>query len=246
MRCMVLCLLMAVATLCAADEVDYREIGRRVWVNESDRQPHALVQWDEKQNCAQMGIGACLWYGTGRAGQEGELFPLFVAFAQAQGVDVPQVLQGVSPWMEAEEFTADDTGRKTQLHKWLAAHLDVQARFLIARAHAALPAMMRTSRKGKELEKSFEELAQTQQGLFCMADYLSFMGDGSTPETQQAGLARVLEQMRPGQQGGAPAEFSRAAAAVLQQYAKLPEVRKLFPNQLPVWLKRCRSYTVTH
>ena len=240
LRCIAWMLGVLLVGLCAAQEerVDYREIGRRVWVNESAARPHALVQWDEARECIVMGIGGCSWYAAGPAGRADEDFPKFVAFATAQGAMPPKEMHGIAPWAAATDLQTDKSGRKERMHKWLAEHLDVQARFLIARAHAALPAMLRQSSMPKQLSQRFEELALTQQGLFCLVDYMSMVG----VDNPSAGLRQALEEMRPGNPAGsAHAEFAHAAAVALQKAAKAqPKEGAL----LPARLKRCRTYAL--
>lgn len=237
--------LVGVGCACAAGEVDYREIGRRIWVNESGKQLRSLVAWDKENNCALMGIGRQPWFSSRVSGAAEDIFPRLVAFAKAQGEAAPGMMQGAAPWAEAEEFASDDSGRKEQMHKWLAAHLSVQARFLVAQAYAAMPGMLRVSRKAKEVQAHFEELALTQQGLYCLADYLSFMGDGVEPGSV-SGLLQVMEEMKPTPKtGAAPTEFARAAAAVLQLRAKSPSAPKGEAAKLSAWLHRCRTYSAT-
>lgn len=235
-------LMVAIAGVCMA-EVDYREIGRRIWVNESGAQPRRLVQWDKAAHCAALGIGSNKWFPPGRSGHADEDFPKFAAFAKARGVELPTYLQGAAPWADPEDFATDSGARKEQMHKWLATHLDLQARFLIARVYAALPGMLLQSPRRDEVQKRFDELAASQQGLFCLADYYCLMGDGAKPENRSAGLLQALEEMRPQTKPGmAPAEFARASAAVLQSYAQSGRATKADAAALPAALKRCRSY----
>lgn len=252
--CSVLCLgmlrylfllfsLLAASFSAAAKEVDYREIGRCVWVNESADKLHPLVRWDARQGCVAMGIGACPWFAAGRSGHAGDLFVRFVLFAESQGVQVPEMLKGSARWEDIADFNGDHSDLKQKMHNWLAEHLDIQARFLVARVHAALPAMLRMSHRSPHVAARYEELALSQAGLLCMADYLSFMGDGVGQDPQAAGLLQVLEEMHPTPPtGSAAAEFARAAAAVLQRQAKSAPVRKDSAAQLSLRLKRCRSY----
>lgn len=239
---LVIILLLAMG-MAAGEGADYREIGRMIWVNTANPNPSELVRWDEKKGCVVMGIGGSSWYSAERSGHADEEFPKFVAFAESQGVKVPATLRGASPWTEAGELAADASGRREQLQKWLAGHLDVQARFLIAKAHAALPTMMRKSSMRAEICTRFEQLALTPQGLYCMADFLSFMGAGIVEPGQQGyGLLQALEAMRPGMQVNG-AEFAHAAATVLQHYAQNNPPRNAQEKSLlALQLKRCRSY----
>lgn len=227
----------------AGEGVDYREMGRLIWVNESDGALRALVQWDEERDCAAMGLGGSVWYPAGLAGRADEEFPKLVAFAKAQGVEAPVAMRGAAPWVSADELETDSSGSKEAMHKWLAAHLDVQARFLIARVQMALPRMLRVSKMPAEVQARFEQLSLSPQGLYAMADFLSFMGDGASPaEPAAPGLLQALETLRP----GAPvsgAEFARAAAEVLQAQARLTPPRDARAKRaLALRLKRCRTY----
>lgn len=225
---------------------DYRELARRVWVNESDRQPHALVQWDQKLGCVVMGVGGCTWFPAGRSGHADEVFPKLLAFGEAQGVQPPSWLRGAAPWSSAEDFAAADPALKQQMHRWLSGHLDLVGRFLVARVHAALPAMMRHSNDARLVSSRFEELASSRWGLFCLVDFMCCMGDGVAPGAQGAGLLQALEAMRPAPQaaGSSPAEFAHAAASVLQKYAQTHPARNAADAALHARrMKRCRSYS---
>ena len=234
-----------VAGWCLAGEVqvDYQAIGRQVWANSAVKKPHAMVRWQRGQLFAEMGLGF-VWYPAGRSGAYDESFPRFVAFAEAQGVRVPSYLHGVAPWGDFAAFQEDSSTLKASMEKWLAAHVAVQAQYLVARAHASLPAMMRGSAKPQHVQECFEALARSQQGLLCLVDYLCFMGDGSRPESPRTGLLQVLEAANVAALSGeAPArEFCRAAEWTLRRYAENAPNEKAAAVELMERLKRVRSY----
>lgn len=230
--------------MCYGMEMDYREIGRRLWMNDSDQKPRQLVQWDEKQECALMGIGSCTWRPTSRSGSFDEGFPKFVAFARERGVQAPDFMKGAAPWADPADFESDDTGMKEKMHAWLAEHLELQAQFLVARVSAALPGMMRAAKRPQAVREHFEELMRTPDGVYCLVDYLCFMGDGTQKDARGTGLLHVLQEMRTTpEKGSAAAEFAGTATALLQRRAKAPKAPKSDVAHLGAWLKRCRTYS---
>lgn len=240
-------MLCVIAGLCRAEEpgIDYRAIGRQIWINGSEKQPYMLVRWTRGRAYADMGLGF-IWYPAGKSGAADESFPKFITFAEAQGITAPDFLRGVAPWADFAAFQADKSDMKKRMMKWLADHLDVQAKYLIAQVHASLPAMLRHAHKPRHVQACYESLTMSEQGMLCLADYLSFMSDGAQPNSPRTGLLQVLEEMREPTPGTSSAEvvreFCRAAELVLRRHAETSPNEKSATVMLMAQLKRIRTY----
>ena len=230
-----------------ADEV-YRDLGRRVWVNECAGKVQGLVSWNAGEGFPSLGIGHFIWYPAGHREGFEESFPQLVAFAASQGVHVPTFMQGTAPWPNRAAFMADKSGLADRMRQWLAAHIDVQTRFLVARSRTALPRLLQASRQPQAVRARYEALARTVQGMYCLVDYVNFKGEGTKLTEryngQGWGLLQVLEEMRgtPAPGPAATAEFSRAAEAVMRRRVQNSPAARGESRWLQGWVNRCRSY----
>ena len=252
MRRWVLLLLVWVAASCcpaavAADDV-YRELGHRVWMNECAGKVQGLVSWNAGESFPSLGIGHFIWYPVGHREAFEESFPQLVAYAAAQGVQVPPFLRGAAPWANRAAFQADKSGLADRMRKWLAENINIQTRFLVARSRAALPRLLQASRQPQAVRARYEALARTRQGLYCLVDYVNFKGEGTKPTEryngQGWGLLQVLEEMRgtPAPGPAATAEFSRAAEAVMRRRVQNSPAARGESRWLQGWVNRCRTY----
>ena len=237
--------------LCAAaptaDEV-YRDLGRRVWVNECAGSVPGLVSWNAGEAFPSLGIGHFIWYPAGYRGAFDESFPKLMAFAASQGVQVPAFFRGAAPWPNRAAFQADKSGLADRMRRWLAEHIDLQTRFLVARSRASLPGMLRATRQPEAVRARYEALARTVQGMYCLVDYVNFKGEGTKPTERYNGygwgLLQVLEEMRgtPAPGPAATAEFARAAEYVMRRRVKNSPPARGESRWLPGWVNRCRTY----
>lgn len=224
-----------------------RSLGQRIWANECAGSIQGLVSWNAGEAFPSLGIGHFIWYPAGYKGAFDESFPKFVAFSRSRGVAVPAYFNGPAPWPNKAAFQADRSGLAGQMRQWLAAHVDLQAQFIIARSRQALPGMMQQSRKPAAVQARYNALAATEQGMYCLVDYVNFKGEGTKASErykgQGWGLLQVLEEMRGNPQGReATAEFSRAARAVIQRRVANAPAERQEQRWLPGWLNRCNTY----
>lgn len=224
----------------------YQILGQRIWQNECAGSVQGLVSWNAGEAFPSMGIGHFIWYPAGVHEAFEESFPQFVAFARSRGVQVPSFFNGSAPWPNKAAFLADRSGRADQMRRWLAANVSVQSAFIVARSRASLPAMMNASRAPQIVQQRYAALAATPQGMYCLVDYVNFKGEGIKPEErykgQGWGLLQVLESMRPCDKSAAPAEFSRAASAVLTRRVNNSPADRGERRWLQGWLNRCATY----
>ena len=224
------------------------DIGRRVWVNECAGTEQGLVSWNAGEGFPSLGIGHFIWYPAGYSGAFDESFPKFVAYAAAQGVQVPAFFRGAAPWPNRAAFQADSSGLANRMRRWLAENVELQTRFLIARSKLALARMMQASRRPQEVRARYEALARTAQGMYCLVDYVNFKGEGTKPTERYNGwgwgLLQVLEEMRgtPAPGPAATAEFARAAEAVMRRRVQNSPPARGESRWLQGWVNRCRTY----
>ena len=243
--CIGICSLSAAS---AADNSALKEIGRRVWVNECAGSTQGLVSWNAGEKFPSLGIGHFIWFPAGCREPFDESFPQFIAYAARRGASIPAFFRGPAPWATRAAFLADHSGRADQMRRWLAAHVELQTQYLAERSRAALPRMMRASQRPDTVRAWYEALARTPQGLYCLIDYVNFKGEGTkTTERYRGqgwGLLQVLEEMRgtPAPGPAAAAEFSRAAASVMQRRVRNSPPERGEKRWLPGWLNRCRTY----
>ena len=225
----------------------YDTLGKRIWANECAGSVQGLVSWNEGEAFPSLGIGHFIWYPAGVREAFDESFPKFVAFARRRGVQVPAFFNGPAPWPNKAAFLADRSGRADAMRRWLAANVRLQTAFIMQRSQAALPAMMAASRNPQAVKTNYTALAATPRGMYCLVDYVNFKGEGLKTEErykgQGWGLLQVLEKMPPYHPGAdAPAEFSRAAAAVLTRRVANAPAERGEKRWLQGWLNRCATY----
>lgn len=221
-------------------------LGRRIWANECAGSVQGLVSWNAGEAFPSLGIGHFIWFPAGVHEAFEESFPRFVAYARSRGAQVPAFFNGPAPWPNKAAFLADRGGRADAMRRWLAAHVSLQTEFIVARSRASLPAMMRASRTPQAVQQRYAALAATPQGMYCLVDYVNFKGEGTKPEERYNGygwgLLQVLESMRATSAAAAPAEFSRAASAVLARRVQNAPAARGEQRWLQGWQNRCATY----
>ena len=231
----------------ASANVDTAWLGRKIWANECAGTVPGLVSWNAGEAFPSLGIGHFIWYPAGVQERFDESFPKFIAYARRSGVQVPAFFNGPAPWPDKAAFLADRSGRADQMRQWLAQHVELQTRFIMARSRAALGTMARMSSNPQAVVAHYNALAATTQGMYCLVDYVNFKGEGVKASERYNncgwGLLQVLEEMRGNPQGrAATAEFSRAAGVVLTRRVNNSPAERGERRWLPGWLNRCATY----
>ena len=228
-------------------QVNVQALGQRIWQNECAGSVQGLVSWNEGETFPSLGIGHFIWYPAGVQEAFEESFPAFVRYARARGAQVPAIFDGPAPWPDKAAFLADRSGKADTMRHWLAAHVELQTRFIMLRSGQALRRMMQQSRNPQTIRARYAALAATTQGMYCLVDYVNFKGEGTKPTERYRGegwgLLQVLEEMRGYPTGRtATAEFSRAAAAVLTRRVQNAPAARGEQRWLAGWLNRCKTY----
>ncbi len=226
---------------------DVAALGRRIWANECGGSVQGLVSWNAGEDFPSLGIGHFIWFPQGVKAPFAESFPQFVRYAQVLGAQVPSFFMGPAPWPNKAAFLADRSGRADAMRQWLAQHVELQTRFIIARSYRSLGIMMQHSSNPGAVQAHYNALFSTPQGMYCLVDYVNFKGEGTKASErykgQGWGLLQVLEEMQGNPQGRAAcAEFSRAAAVVLRRRVANAPASRGEQRWLTGWLNRCKTY----
>ncbi|MDE2291141.1 MAG: hypothetical protein KGL53_03570 [Elusimicrobia bacterium] len=231
-----------------------QRIGRLIWRNESAGSVDGLTHWNEGEDFASLGIAHFIWYPSGKSGPFTESFPMLLAFMLAQGAGMPQWLQDARgcPWPDRAAFDADfRSDRMQELRGYLAATVDLQARFAAHRLEGALPRILAAASPAERpaLRARFYAVAGSPTGVYALVDYVNFKGEGVNPTERYAGqgwgLLQVLELSADAAPGQPSVEaFEKGAdAALTRRVANAPAGRReLEQGWLPGWRARLKTY----
>jgi len=226
-------------------------IGRRIWQNEAGGSVQGLTSWNSGENFASLGIGHFIWYPAGQSGPFEESFPALLRYMRRSGVSLPGWLTNARgcPWPSRREFQrAQDSQKMRELRTLLSKTVALQTQFIVNRLHDAAPKMQQAAgRDGRKIAANIRLLGQTSAGNFAMIDYVNFKGEGLKASEryrgQGWGLLQVLQEMRtPASAQAAPAEFARAAKAVLTRRVQNSPPQRNERQWLRGWLNRVDSY----
>lgn len=227
---------------------DVAELGRRIWRNECGGTREGLVTWNAGEAFPSLGIGHFIWYPEGVAGPFEESFPQLMAYAARRGASVPSFFRGSAPWRDRGRFLSAAQSRQTEaMRDWLAAHVELQAAYLVERSRRSLGRMLAASSRPQEVEARYNALRATPKGCYALVDYVNFKGEGTKAGERYKGrgwgLLQVLEEMDGFPSGDAACrEFSRAASVVLKRRVSNSPPSRGEARWLAGWLNRCRTY----
>lgn len=228
-------------------------IGHKIWLNETGGNPAYLIAWNQGESFASLGIGHFIWYPAGQRGPFQESFPELIKFLQSQRVPLPDWLSPMMPclWTTREDFLqAQNSGEMQDLRILLTQTTAQQVQFMMLRLERSLPAILASLAAEAEryyVNQQFYRVAETPQGIYALADYVNFKGEGvSTTERYQGqgwGLLQVLQSM-PGTTPAAVSEFADAAEFVLTRRVQNapPERQEQEARWLPGWKARINTY----
>ena len=230
-------------------------IGRKIWQNECGGTVSGLTSWNAGENFASLGIGHFIWYPKGARGPFDESFPDLVRFASERNANLPAVVlanrSGGCPWSSRAEFVAaTDTPQMTELRRFLADTVDLQADFLVQRLQQALPKMLAEASAADRanVERQFERVASSAQGCYALVDYVNFKGEGVLDTERYRGQGWGLLQVLQGMTGtdsspAAARDFARSARGVLTRRVKNSPSERHESRWLAGWLRRVDTYT---
>lgn len=236
------------------------EIGYKIWKNECRGSIEGLTAWNKGEEFASLGIGHFIWFPAGCKAPFGESFPALVdaLLAHEQGVQyVPEWLKSAfargertCPWRNREEFQAAlQSEEMREVRTMLASTVSIQARFIANRLEATLPKILNAAQEEERerVKAQFYRVAAAPMGLYVLADYVNFKGEGIRTSEHYGhrgwGLLQVLQGMS-GQEEGKEAlrEFAASAEARLVERVENAPPERNEQRWLPGWKRRLRTY----
>jgi len=229
----------AFPVLSAADK---RKIGNKIWQNESGGKVSGLTAWNVGEEFPSLGIGHFIWYPKNFKGPYTESFPSFIKYAQqrqAKGIPAWVLQTPHCPWSTRGSFNAN----------FLAANVELQTDFILAKSQAALGKILNTAPASQReiIRANYAKVATTSNGAYALIDYVNFKGEGTNPKErykgQGWGLSQVLANMQPvGSGQSAAREFSASAKRMLNLRIKNSDPSRGEARWRAGWLNRCDTY----
>jgi hypothetical protein len=238
---------------------DALAIGRRIWQNECAGTVDGLTSWNKNEDFASLGIGHSLWFPSGYVGAFAESFPRLIDFVRANGglASIPEWLSArwnagerTCPWETRAEFLrAKNSPEMRELRTFLASTVALQARFIANRMESSLVAILAVTppEDTNRIKTQFYRVAAAPSGLYVLADYVNFKGEGIKDHELYSkrgwGLRHVLQSMNGTESGKAAlVEFSTAAKRCLAERVKFSPPERNEAEWLEGWLRRVKSY----
>ncbi len=234
------------------------KVGRQVWQNESGASIDGLTAWNDAEDFPSLGIGHWIWFKAGGHPLFEESFPRLVDFMRSAGAKPPAWLDKrpvpPCPWPNKAEFYRQfNTPQLTELRRYLADTIPLQAQFLLVRAEAAIPKMLATlpdQADQRRLLENLNRIVRSAPDLYPLIDYVNFKGEGvsekemsfdaTTGRKEGWGTKHLLLEMKPTPDGlPTLAEFSRAAKYVLDRRIRNHPSSQRWRIG---WHKRCDTY----
>jgi len=228
-----------------------RRIGQMIWYNESRRDVRGLTGWNAREEFASLGIAHFIWYPAGVPRRFKETFPSFVSYAVREGAHVPAWLRQatVNPWSDRMHFYQDFEGAQMQeLRHFLSQTMDLQTRFILRRLDQALPLMLGSASapESSHIERQFARLVSSPGGIYALADYVNFKGEGiyhgEAYRGYGWGLKQVLLEMRGEGNVEALRDFVFSARKVLHRRVEHSPPERQEDRYLAGWSNRLETY----
>ena len=231
-------------------------IASQIFANECSRQVSCLTSWNAGEDFPSLGLGHFIWYRRDQVEIYTETFPDLLHFYHEQGIETPNWITELpspdSPWQDRQQFYREiNSPPMVELRAFLAATLEVQARFISRRQRAALPAILAhapTSQR-RQLTALYEQVAASKPpyGIYALIDYVNFKGEGTAPAERYGnrgwGLLQVLQFMLENPGNMAPLNhFVASAEFVLRQRVANAPTERNEERWLTGWLNRLATY----
>ena len=229
-------------------------IGGLVFKNECNKQNSCLIAWNEGENFLSLGIGHFIWYPADQRGPFNEIFPKLLLFLEARGVEFPVWFKslpgGHAPWAKRDDFiTTLRKGDLEFLRNFLIQTKKYQAEFIVDRFRQSIPIILQATPKELRAETSqkLSFMIHSVNGLYPLADYVNFKGEGVFPSERYKGkgwgLLQVLHEMKmPQDKNRAVLEFVIAAEVVLKRRVDNSPPERNEKRWLLGWQNRIRTY----
>lgn len=228
-------------------------IGIKIWHNECGGKISGLTSWNDGEKFASLGIGHFIWSPSTDSSFANEGFVQLIRYMEAQGVTVPEWLQGETvpacPWHSRDAFLASlNSDKMRELRQFLVDTIPIQAQFMVHRMVNAFPKLISNANYEDRIYifDQFTTLSSTPQGLYALVDYVNFKGEGTGIVAQRKnrwGLFQVLQGMK-----NAPYQYNTlqsfvwAANQVLTERVRNAPYGSHDEKWLPGWRKRLCTY----
>ncbi len=227
-----------------------KKIGDAIWQNECRGRESGLTHWKSGEEFPSFGIGHFIWYPSGVQKTFKETFPDLIIFITRHS-SVPdwlqmQIKEGAL-WSSQKQFVKEKSSKQMkELRTLLTSTVDLQLLFIIQRLQDALPMMIKNLpvQKRALVHNRFVRLAQTPRGIYALADYVNFKGEGTAPNEVYNGTRWGLLQVLLGMDDNKERidAFVASAAPVLEQRVKASPQERNEQQWLQGWLNRIRTY----
>lgn len=186
-------------------DAEAQKIGKLIWRNECGGTISGLTTWNKGEEFPSLGIAHFIWYPPGKEYKFQESFPGYLVYAQQNGAKLPAWLannpgQSDSPWTTKAKFDfAKNKPKMTELRKFLADTVPIQARYAALRAEQALPKLLAAAPESEraDIKRKFYTISKTPGGVYALIDYVNFKGEGTNPKERYKGegwgLLQALE-----------------------------------------------------
>lgn len=225
-------------------------IGKRIWRNESGGTVDGLTAWNKGEEFPSLGIGHFIWMPKGVKTPFGDSFPEAMEFLRANGKTPPAWIQKdtPAPWNSRDEFYRKfNTKQMTELRTFLSETVPEQTDFIIDRLEKALPKILAATPdadKQKVQERFYKVLNSGPAGVFALADYVNFKGEGGADPVQYNnqgwGMRHVLQNMK--DLANPVKDFSVSAREMLERRVKNAPPERHEERWLKGWTKRVEDY----
>lgn len=236
------------------------QIGYRIWKNECNGTIAGLTTWNKGEEFASLGIGHFIWFPVGCTVPFGEAFPRLVDFLLASPSGAPYVPNWLReafergerscPWQTREEFQQaleDETMR--ELRTMLASTVSLQARYIANRMESSLQKILDAApdEERERIRSQFYRVSSAPMGLYVLADYVNFKGEGVRTSEEYGhrgwGLLQVLQGMSGADTGKAALrEFAASAEARLTERIESAPPERNEQRWLAGWRRRLKTY----
>lgn len=236
---------------------ELHRVGELIYKNETGNKRENLAVWNVGENFPSLGIGHFIWFKQGEPEIFEETFPGLVEYLKKHGKKLPTLLRKYryAPWKTREEFNAAKArGELDEVINFLYETKDIQALYIYERLQQALTKMKAVSQFPEYIEIKFYKVANSQNGLYALIDYVNFKGEGINPNERYNGygwgLMQVLESMeiiyeyptKTEQDAATLASFRKAATEVLTRRVNNADPAKNEGRWLPGWKNRIETY----
>jgi len=231
-----------------------RCISNHIFFNECSGKIKKLTWWNKGESFPSFGIGHFIWFPAGIEEPYQESFPELIDYYRLRGVKLPEWLNKLSPfyvpWQNRDEFFKKiNQERLSELRHFLNQTRDIQIAFIILRLRKTIPLLTfeQSENNQNRIEHKISQLLSTPRGIFTLADYINFKGDGTVLkeryQQQGWGALQVIEAMDvPWTAEEAPELFSQAANKILLRRINNAPAEKNEIQYLKGWQNRLESY----